>query len=563
MHEDPTPRAPDGAAPPPAQGWLVRHGRLVLLALVLLEVLPTLGTRDFWVFDETRHASALHEMLRHGHWLSLHMNGRPYPDKPPVAFWVVALFAKLLGTEGTTPFFLASGLGGLLFLWATGALARRTLEDRGVGLRAALFVLTMPLFQILLRTTRMDLLFGACIVASQVLLFRGYGRDGRGGAVVGGFALATLALFVKGPVGVLLPVVSALAWLAWRGRLRRAWAWDTAAGVGVLVACLLAWGAGLWLVEGPGYLRSLLGEQVVGRALAAHAHREPPWFYLLTLPPSGLPWLFAVFALPLGAVLGRAAWRARWAARREGDGGRAYLACCVVPGFVLLSLGSSKLAIYPMPLLAPLAVLCADALGRADARGRRRFVWIAALGALALAAPLPWLGSFLPWPLALRGLVPAAVLLALTGLACLALRRRRAPVPSLALAAGLLAVELVAAVWVAPGFDAVLSPRTQARVLARYAKAGHAPLVFGLYGGAYTWYAGRDLPETRDPAVLLARAARPGPAVMALRARSWRRYRGRLPGFVVVQRQVLEDAEVVVVARPPLPAGGTGGAGGG
>src|SRR5690242_14656343 len=85
----------------------VRGPRLTLVLLVALQTLPVIGLRDLWLGDEVRHGSALQHVVRDGHLMVLHLNGEPYPDKPPLWFWLVGAIAKVGGSTEPWTFFLA------------------------------------------------------------------------------------------------------------------------------------------------------------------------------------------------------------------------------------------------------------------------------------------------------------------------------------------------------------------------------------------------------------------------------------------------------------------------
>jgi 4-amino-4-deoxy-L-arabinose transferase len=55
--------------------------------------------RDLWVQDEARYGEVLREMIATQGWLVPHLNGYPYPDKPPLFFWLVAGIAKVVGQK--------------------------------------------------------------------------------------------------------------------------------------------------------------------------------------------------------------------------------------------------------------------------------------------------------------------------------------------------------------------------------------------------------------------------------------------------------------------------------
>jgi 4-amino-4-deoxy-L-arabinose transferase-like glycosyltransferase len=494
--------------------------------------------------------------LRDGHALSLHLNGHPYPDKPPLYFWYVTPFAWLFGTGGPPAFFLASGVAGLLLLLATRWLARRTgVGSPSVALLAPLLVLVTPLFQLLLRTTRMDLLFATFILLAQGLLFRGLEREGRRPEVVLGLLAAGVATLIKGPFGIAIPLAGAALYLLWRGRLARLLARDVALGLLGAGAVVALWAVGICVAEGTAYFEQLVREQVVGRTVAARAHREPPWFYALALPATWLPWTLLLVALPGLRLLSGDAWRRGWRRGREGASGRGWLLAMAAGGFLVLSLASGKLVIYAMPLLPPLAVLTADALLGLPERAFRRFALAAAVAGLAAGVALPFGNAWHAWDVWIEGLVPAGVVLALGGAALLLWRRRQVVLGTTI--GTLCAFYLLVALVVAPSLDPVMSPRAQAEVLRRAVDAGYAPLVFRTYGGTYAYHADRVLPETDDLQVLAEHVRRGGPVVVTMAEKYWQRHADLLRALRPIHRQYVEGRPFVVLASegPPLDLG--------
>jgi len=62
---------------------------LILLALALWG--GEFVRRGLWEPDEARYAYVAREMHGGGHWFVPHINGKPYPDKPPLMFWLINL----------------------------------------------------------------------------------------------------------------------------------------------------------------------------------------------------------------------------------------------------------------------------------------------------------------------------------------------------------------------------------------------------------------------------------------------------------------------------------------
>ena len=72
-----------------------------VLAAAALLFLARLGATDLWAPDEPRYAQIAEEIRAFEHgarglWL-LHLNGEAYDQKPPVYFWLAALFGAPAG----------------------------------------------------------------------------------------------------------------------------------------------------------------------------------------------------------------------------------------------------------------------------------------------------------------------------------------------------------------------------------------------------------------------------------------------------------------------------------
>ena len=548
--------------------WLDAAARRPLLALALLVgvlTLPSLAARDVWANDEVRHADALRGVLSGEHAVVLHLGGMPYGDKPPMWFWIVAGVERATGLPVPSAFFLASALGALAFAAVTWALARRLAgEDRRTSLVAALLALGTPTTVLLAQTTRMDLVFAALIVAAQMALYAAWTRPAPNRWPLVAAVLATLGAGVKGPLALGLPVVSALAWLGWTGRLRRLLCRDVAVAVVWVLAVTAGYGLLVVRAEGEAFVRDLLTNQVWRRAAAAGGHALPFWFYAAVLPVVALPWSIVLVGLPWSRL--RSTLSEAYARRHVGAGPGAYLALSAVSGFLLLSALSGKFFIYLAPIIPPLAVLGARALRDMDpaacARGFTS-VGLSCLGLAVAVACLPLVLPHLPlvgsWPIEVRGLLPLAGALAATALAVLAVRKAPGLTVAAVTALGLVLSLAVAARFVAGSLDPVMSPRASAEEIRSYADRGYVPLVFRTYPGVYAWHAGGPLPETNDVAALERHVATPGPVVVAMPRKYWDRHQALLTSLHVVSERWIagETLHVVAVrdAVPPTPTG--------
>jgi 4-amino-4-deoxy-L-arabinose transferase-like glycosyltransferase len=444
------------------------RARGLLAALAALVLLPGLGRLDLWEPDEPRIAQVADELLSFEHGRAglvlLHLNGEPYTEKPPLYYWLAAALAAPEGRVGELPARLPSALAGIAAVALTAAFGARLVGAR-TGVLGAALLLTSWEFAWLARRAQFDVvltLLETLALLGFWRLDRGHGGRAANAALMHG--AMGLAVLTKGPVGVMVPLLVAAAWLAWERRLR-----DLRRAL-PLPALALSLGPGLlWLAAAvaaapAGFLSDAVGENVFGRFFSGTSHERPFFYYLYQLPVDALPWTLL--------------WPAVWlAARRQvfapgADGDRRsawrFLLAWVGASLAFFSLSSGKRGLYLLPAFPALALLVADAVGLLAAGGLPR--WIARVAAAVAAAAA--LGAV---ALAIAGAagevaVPvgfaAAVALAVAA-AALAWRRLREPGQRVAvLVAAVLAIELAAFHALLPAQEADKSPRPIAEAVA-------------------------------------------------------------------------------------------------
>ena len=538
-------------------GLMARHPVLALIGATAAQTALTFSSRSLWYSDEVRYADAYRGVLD-GHWLVLSLNGLPYPDKPPVYFWFVALVDKLTPGNGEAHFFVAAALTGLFFVWAVYGLARALGRSRETGLAAGLVVLTCLFFSGILHYSRMDLLFAALIVAAHACLFKEAANDKRTWWPVAGLALAGLAVLVKGPLGLVFPLLSFTAFLLWRGRAKKLF--TPAVGLGLLAAAAIcaAWIGAAWYVEGGDFLHTVFVEQIYERATNTFHHKEGPFWYLAVLPLTWLPWTLLLAVLPLGRLFRAEFWRGLRRGRKQDNAdGPAFLWVWWLSSFVLLSILSGKVVIYVLPLFAPLAILTALRLETLD-ESRRRLLFALLAGFLCLLGGLTLFGNALMhFDMQAKGLWLTGGVLIVGGGLLLALRKA-------SYRAWLTALLLCVTVWVnalclatAPSLDHWFSPREQAEVLGEYAAQGYLPVAFDIYPGIYTYYAGTDIVEIpsggrAEVARLMAEHPRVVAAFKKKHYDEWGEDGGRPEGLTVVHEQwIVDQPYILVVSQRP------------
>jgi 4-amino-4-deoxy-L-arabinose transferase-like glycosyltransferase len=468
--------------------------------------------------DEPVYGQIAREMVRTGHWLTPHLAGRVWFDKPPLFYWASAVAMAVLGpTElaARLPSALAAvALAGIVF-----ALGRRWF-GRAAGWMAAGVLATSLQTIILGRAAVTDMLFALTLTATLgafALWFEGKG-SAIGWAALCGISLG-LAALCKGPVAPVLFGATAVMFMLWERHAARLLRVDTLV---VILCCLLV--AGPWY----GAMLALHRPELIGQFIDAnnlkrfsrpeHAGSATPFYFVPVLLVGLFPWSFF---LPNAVSSGRRSWA-----------GRLLLAWSAVV-FLFFSASSTKLVTYIYPLYPEAALLIGAVLAGwqpqtssskqsgsspaliagnrlSPSAGRLRSVTGATAGLGLLMAVGLILLAARQYPAALTGAMALGFILSIGSVWAVwwAVRGRSLLLPYGVMMAG-------AAAMLAGLVVPEVAPAVSLRELAVWEDATHRPLVaYRLKTPGYLFYAGRELPDAQEPADLEQRVrAVPGLAV--------------------------------------------------
>lgn len=318
----------------------MKQNRLYALsAALLLALLPVLILRDFTPSNELRYLSIADEALRDGHLFAFTCQGEPYADKPPLYLWIIMLGKILFGQHRMWFLALFSFLPALGILFTMDRWTRSLLDERR-RTTAAMMLMTCGLFLGLAVFLRMDMLMCLFITLALYCFWKIY--SGEGDTPSNRILLPVwtlLALFTKGPVGLLVPLVSTVVFLIAKRRSKEIghyWGWISWTIIGG--GCAL-WFAEVWLEGGPDYLNNLLFHQTIDRAVDAFHHKEPVWYYLGSIWYSLAPWSLFILGV-IAAALFR---------REKRSDLELFFLTVILTTLVMLSVFSSKIAVYLAP----------------------------------------------------------------------------------------------------------------------------------------------------------------------------------------------------------------------
>ncbi|HEO70026.1 MAG TPA: glycosyltransferase family 39 protein, partial [Candidatus Hydrogenedentes bacterium] len=190
----------------------------VLLSVAALLLVTNIDGYDLWPPDEPRFAEVAREMIQSGDFLVPRVNGEPYLEKPPLLFWAIAAASAPFGEVTSVSARLPSIIAALIALLCTYRLASRLMGAR-VGLWSAIVLMTNVRFAWQGRMGQIDMLLTACLSAAFLAFWRWHETPRRRWLFTF-YAAIAMAVYAKGPVGILLPLMLAIAFY-WHKRDRR------------------------------------------------------------------------------------------------------------------------------------------------------------------------------------------------------------------------------------------------------------------------------------------------------------------------------------------------------
>jgi len=429
--------------------------------------------------DEGLYAAVARRIVQTNEWLPLVFQGQPYLNKPPLYFWLMALSFTLWGPTEFAARFPSATFGvatvGLVY-WCG-----RRLFDRWVGWVAALIATTTFSTVWHAHEARFDIPLAFWINLAVIALYLAHQREGR---ALPYLCLAVLAMAIgtmlKGPVGLLLPGVTALAFLVIT-RPSRVVRHLPVFGGSLLVLLALVGAYYYWL--GPSFNEHFFIRENAIRIVQGD---KSVFFYVPMLLANFLPW--SVFLPSVAVYLGKA--RARGLGEAE-----LLLGIWLTAFFVGLSLPAGKSERFLVYLIPPFALLMARCwthlLSLPPHEGQRLEGRLARLTAVALAVGAGVALAMAPQLIAKRlsvardlGLTPLAVLVGAAGVAVVlaAIRGRLQAVLS-SVAALSMALTLGLVLVFFPAMDRYDSARDLSQRIRR--TVGESPLV--IYGDSYDY----------------------------------------------------------------------------
>ncbi|MDD4778558.1 MAG: glycosyltransferase family 39 protein [Fermentimonas sp.] len=309
-----------------------------------IALLPAMILRDYTPNNELRYLSIVDEALQNGSVFTFTNQGEIYADKPPLHFWLMMIGKLILGEHHMWYYSLLSFIPALVILMTMTKWIRKGEDMKGVvdnQIAAPLMLMTTGLFAGAALIVRMDMLMNMFIVLSLYSFYQMYKNENikQNSWLFPIFVF--LALFSKGPLGLLIPFVSTVIFLIYKKNLsdfKKYWGWKSFL---IILAGSVVWFTGVYIEGGNDYLNNLLVHQTVGRGIDSFHHKEPVYYYLISIWYTLAPWSFLVLGLFVASLV----------KKRINTTLEQFFAVIILSTLVMLSLISSKLAIYSLPIV--------------------------------------------------------------------------------------------------------------------------------------------------------------------------------------------------------------------
>lgn len=333
--------------------WLKDSILLTLIFGILFGAM--LGSYPLHSPDSARYAEIPREMIETGDYVTPHLDYIKYFEKPPLFYWMQAGTMKVFGINqlaaNLTNAVMAL-LGCLLVYFGA-----RKLFDRLTGILSSLILATSFLYFSMERIITLDMtltiLISACLLcfllANQT---PPASQSKKKNFLRAMYIFAALAVMTKGLVGVVLPGLIIITWIAIFKDWRSLKQYLLPSGIVLFLLIALPWHL-LVQIRNPEFFRFyFIGEHFL-RYLTPYAERGQSWWFF--------PVLLIVGFLPWTAFLPQTVqsnlpfkWNNAGESRQKTT---IFFAIWIVIIFAFYSFSNSKLPPYILPIFPPLAML--------------------------------------------------------------------------------------------------------------------------------------------------------------------------------------------------------------
>ena len=335
-----------------------------ILLLALIVTLFGIGSYGLYEPHEGHFAMVGQEMLWRKDWITPHLNGAPYLNKPPLLYWLIAFSTAIFGSSefaARLPIGVAGWLG-IVVAW------KWTRELWGISasrLAALMLSVTLGWF-IFTHQILIDALLGTLLIASNYFLWRSLYQPQSRFSWWGTYITLALCVLTKGLIGIVFPLLGCFGLIIVRRDLKILKRIKLKRGLLLMLAIVLPWFVAVEQ-HNPGFWHYFIVNEHFDRLLD---RRYPPDYEVSKISAIGylaitccwcFPW---ILFLPSVIKSNLMEWQrgftknASLLDRKNSDGIFLLSTAAILPVILFLPL-SSRLIYYSIPAIPPYIMLCA------------------------------------------------------------------------------------------------------------------------------------------------------------------------------------------------------------
>jgi len=377
--------------PPRVPGQVFVYVTLAVFTLLVY----ILGLFPETTVDSAIYASVSREIFSSGDFIHLKIHGEPYLQKPPLLFWLAAIFFRLFGVS-ISVFKLPSLLFSFLGIYSTYRLGR-LVHDRATGLIAALIYGTSEALFLYNMDVHTDMLLTSNIIFAIWQLAE-YIEKRRALNFILGFIGVGLAMISKGVIGLAVPVFSIGGYLIAKKDFRTLFSVRWLAGIPILAIILYPALKGLYDQFGNEGLKFYFWSNQINRIQGDYTNNTADYTYVFhSLFLIFVPWsLYAYTAFVMDIR--------KWIANRYslGNARMAYAYPAVIIMALIISVSHQQSPHYLLPTIPLISIITARCIRDVSFTDNypRTYKWMKAaiLITMALVWPLIFLMTLYFFP---------------------------------------------------------------------------------------------------------------------------------------------------------------------
>jgi len=257
---------------------------IALVAAILF--LPYLGSVHLFDWDENIFAESAREMLITGNYFKIQSNFFPFEEKPPLFFWLQALSMQAFGVNEYAARF-PNAITGIITLVLVYLLGRKYFSHQ-FGLYWTIAYLGSFLPHFYFRTAIIDPTFNLFIfsgIFSLAILVSTNSSDRilRIKLAILAGLLIGLAILTKGPVALLIVLLTGIGFMIFRKSLNIITFWEVFSFLIMLLITSSAWFAVEVYLNGPWFIKEFITYQWELLKVPHSGHRGPVYFHFVVL----------------------------------------------------------------------------------------------------------------------------------------------------------------------------------------------------------------------------------------------------------------------------------------